>query len=360
MKKEREREILMLLGYYDYQLHMGIVRYAKKAGWVLDFYHDMRTLPYDWEGDGIIAFITEDKELKDFINTKKVPVVDFGWQNPDYPKVWNDDKAIGRSGAEYLISRGYRNIGFVYVKGPAPEMNNRIKGFVETCEEHKVTSILLDLLALENKLKQLPKPIAFILADDSYSSKILRLCRKLDIAVPEEISLLGIDNDMYYCELARVPLSSIDSDLEGRGYAAAELLDRIIDGETPSKTPLLIPPKGIIERQSTNILAVPHRKTALALKYIWDNFSDFELTVDKIVERSGMCRSRLDELFNEHLGHSIFNEILRLRLEKAKKLLLETDLKISEISDECGFSGLKHLRRAFKRKFGIGPRGFKK
>lgn len=129
-----------------------------------------------------------------------------------------------------------------------------------------------------------------------------------------------------------------------------------MNGQPPPEKPILIAPKEVEVRESSDILAIPHLPTSKALKYIWDNYRDINLSVDEIVKISGISRRRLEDHFNKYIGHSMPKELLRLRFEEAKKLLQESDLKIFEVADQSGFSSPKYMAKIFRQQLGGFPK----
>jgi LacI family transcriptional regulator len=207
-------------------------------------------------------------------------------------------------------------------------------------------------------LRHLPKPLAVFAAADETALRVLHACEHLGLRVPEEVAVLGCHNDYLTCNFASVRLSSVDDDLELQGYRAARLLDRLMDGEPAPDAPVIIPPKGIVTRASTDIMAVPHREVAIALRFIWQHFREPIQTSD-VAKASGLSRHHLMRLFQTHIGRSIAEEISLKRIEHAKQLLMETNLKAWQIGEEAGFSSIVHFSSAFSRIVGQAPSHFR-
>ena len=275
------------------------------------------------------------------------------------PCVINDDATIGRLAAEHLISRGFRNIGFV-LRSDSIEGSegDRFRSFRKTVEAAGRTFHQLRMKRLAEELPQLPKPIALMAGDDGPAVQVQYICEDLGFAIPQEVAVMGANDDPLQCELAPVPLTSVHHNQDVRGYTAAKVLDSILDGESPPTEPVLITPKGVTVRQSTDIVEIPHVRTATALTFIRDNYSD-QITPDSVATTAFLSRRRLDQLFLKHVGWSIDEEIRRCRLDDAKRLLRETDWKYDAISLECGFSGATHFSRTFTRKEGMSPREYR-
>ena len=171
--------------------------------------------------------------------------------------------------------------------------------------------------------------------------------------------MLGIDNDALICESIPVPLSSVCHDLEGMAYQAAALLDRLMGGRKAPKTIIRVPPRGLVTRRSTDILAVDNLQVARALRYIHDHYSNPLLGVEGIVSATNLSRRSLEKAFRKELSRSLNDEIVRFRMEHVKDLLVTTEMSIAEISIATGFSRPNHLFRTFRRFLGISPRVYR-
>jgi len=210
-----------------------------------------------------------------------------------------------------------------------------------------------------NQLEKLPRPLAVFTGQDNLGATLIEICSRKGIHVPEEISILGVDDIELLCDCLAVPLSSIDTNLEKMGYTAAQQLDRLMRGEiTNDAPPILIPPKEIICRQSTDSLAVPHPAVVIALKYIKEHFNE-SITLEDIGEHAGMSKRGMEKAFLKHLGISPATELRRVRLDNAKQLLTETTDKISSIAYDCGYSNSSNLSFAFNRETGMSPRTYR-
>jgi LacI family transcriptional regulator len=177
----------------------------------------------------------------------------------------------------------------------------------------------------------------------------MRACDDAGLNVPEEVAILGCHNDPFICDFAPVPLSSIDDDLERVGYEGAKLLAQMMGGKPGPRNPVLIPPKGVVTRMSTNILAVADPKLARAMQFILEHYQDNSIGSPEVATAAGLSRSALDRAFKKNIGRSPAQEITSVRVKQAKKLLLETNLKAHEIAAKTGFSGIVHFSQAFQR-----------
>jgi LacI family transcriptional regulator len=188
---------------------------------------------------------------------------------------------------------------------------------------------------------------------------VLQACDDAGVTVPDEVGVLGCDNDPTVCHYTPVPLSSIDIDWDRIGYDAAQLLDRMMDGEVAPSEPVLIPPQGVVARMSTNILAVPDARIARALRFIWEHFPEPISSVD-VAQEAGLNRRTLERGFGKYLNRSVCHEITRVRIERAKLLLGKPELKAHEIAEQCGFSSIVTFSEAFLRVTGMRPSDYRK
>jgi LacI family transcriptional regulator len=385
------RRILMLMGVYYADMHAGIARYAREAGWVLNNMYAMGGLaPSWWHPDGIICLIGTPKDIHALRLFPKRPIVDVsrGWvanampprlrpAGRGVPRALYDNPGIGRLAAQHFLERGFKDIAF-FNYGNFWMETERIPAFRTTVERaggryheipyHRHFSMIPPHASrnevtahrwLVDVLKRLPRPLAVFAAADDFALNLLSACDEAGLAVPEEIAVLGCDNTKLTCEHAPIPLSSVDNDIEGLGYEAARLLDRLMDGRPAPAQPVIVPAKGIVVRQSTNILAVPHPKVARALRFIWEHFHE-PIQIPDVAGFAGLSRRALEEAFRKHLDRTLSDEITRCRIERAKKLLLETRLKAHQIAERTGFSGIMHFSRAFLRITGTRPSFFRR
>lgn len=358
----KRKTVTFLPGYYEYRIHLGIVRYARKANWIL-----LRGLAeVTPDIDGIISFHANHKEIIDAVENSKVPVVDLSVKSEKMkvPCVIHDNKAIGRMGGEYLCNLGFKDIAYAQLS-THPNDYDRMLGLKEEVLKRNKSFHLLDYKTLKEELKQKflnrnkQEPFALMCPNDRLAVGAMRVCEDLNLRIPHDVALLGVDDDILQCDLAPIPLSSVNTNFEAVGYKAAELLDKMLQGEQIPNTATLIPPVNVVARQSTNICAVPHLQTSQALLYLKENFNR-KLNLESVALDSGMCRRRLEDAFKKHVGHSMRAELTRLRLEHAIKLLRGTDLKLMAVADESGFSSLEHMSRIFKREFNNSPANYRK
>lgn len=369
------RRVLMALGYYDHQLHHGIVRYAREAGWILDTsMAHYGTIPDHWQGDGILTLLLSNRDdIIQFVERSTVPVVSLTTDVDSLaiPRVQLDNVRIGQLAAEHLIDRGFTNLGF-YKFSDINDVRGREEGFRRAVEQAGRTFFSLDWHAaserqphrrwfdwLKRQLQQLPLPIGIMAQSDNRASLLISACEAVGIAVPEQVAVVGVDNDQYACEFASVPVSSVDSNRESLAYEGAVLLGKLMEGGAAPESPVVVSPKGVVVRKSSDILAIEHKAVAQALSFIWAHFLE-PINVDDVIEASRMSRCGLYRAFEKHVGRSIGDELARKRVEQAQKLLAESDAKLHRIANLSGFSGGEHFSRAFTRLVGMTPSDYRR
>lgn len=361
--------VLMALEWYDSKIHEGIAHYAKEAGWILDAsMARTNTMPENWDGDGVITLLHEENsKYMPYIRALDLPTVGIGYALQDhYPVLIGDHEKTGALGAEHFLERNFRNFTFVFFDNGTLE-NERCAGFEKALElsgkpyelqkwknpiRTKTRSYREVRDWLVEQLKKAPKPLAMMAQNDDSAILILYACADAGISVPEEVAVLGADNNPLICDFAPIPLSSVDCDLHTLGYNAGRILDKIINGKQPPKSPFLSPPKEVVLRRSTDIPAVDNPAIAKAIRFIWDHAEE-PINVETVIKQTNMSRSLVYHEFDQAIGSSIAKEITRCRINKAKELLSTTDLSINEIAPACGFTGVVSFCRAFNRETGM-------
>jgi LacI family transcriptional regulator, galactose operon repressor len=370
-----QMNVLLALGRYNPKTHRGVARFAGQHNWHLNAEMAYSGhLPSGWSGDGILTLLDTQRDLIEFIRTARVPVVDLSVIREDIavPRVAGDHYLIGALAAEHFIERGFRHFAWfsVFTDGVA---RLRLNGFQETlarigatCDSwffdsqpDKRRDEWTDKCAfLEHRLKLIPKPAAVFAFCDIDAANVLDACANAGLAVPEEVAILGTDNNELICESVRVPLSSVNHDLEGVGYEGAALLHRLMQGARAPKSLKLIPPKAITVRQSTEVLAVNHEPTRRAIQFLQENYRK-RIGAEDVAAICGMSRRKLDQSFHQHVGRSISDQLAALRIIRAKELLLRTDLSAADVAAETGFNTPQYFNNVFSRATGLTPRSFR-
>jgi LacI family transcriptional regulator len=370
------KKVLLAFDWYDQRIYRGIARYASEHRWHLSPYlFSDRFIPHKWPADGAITCFG--KVLSNFILSLDMPKIDISISDiPEkIPRVTVNNDKIGRLAAEHFIARGFHNFAFYNWKIVDVNHTRReaffdaltAAGIPQNCQhiiEQPSNKIMRDWeshhQAILEQLNNLPRPLAVFAGQDNLGVTLIEICERSGIHVPEEISILGVDNIEFLCECLIVPLSSIDTRLETLGYEAARQLDRLMNGEITRNEPSIqIDPGGVISRQSTDILALTHPAVVAALRFIRNNFSK-PITLDVIAKRSGMSKRGLEKAFIKHLGRSPAAELRRIRLDHAKRMLTETNEKTEAIAAACGYSNSSNLSFAFNKATGMSPRAYRK
>jgi LacI family transcriptional regulator len=227
----------------------------------------------------------------------------------------------------------------------------------DTTLKHEETG-LTDGEAVAQWIKTLPKPIGLMACNDIRGQQVLNACRAVGVAVPDEVAVIGIDNDEVLCELSDPPLSSVVPNTERIGYAAAALLDHMMAGKKAPKQPLVIGPLGIVTRRSTDVLAIEDRHIASAVRFIRERACD-GVDVGDLLRAVPLSRSTLERRFFKVLNRSPKEEILRVRMNRAKQLLAETDFPLSWIAEKLGLEHSEYLSVIFKKRTGMTPANFR-
>jgi LacI family transcriptional regulator len=379
---------------YGRGLLRGIARYVRgEPQWsVLQQERALGDAPPDWltrEGlDGILARV-ESPALAECVRTLGVPAVDLRGLRPlaGVPVITTDEAAVARLAAEHLIERGFRQFAFCGFGGADYSMARmrQFTGYVEAAG-HPVATYESPLLGLgvdtshiesgavprhrelAEWLRSLPKPIGIMACNDIRGRQVLDACREAGIDVPDEIAVIGVDNDDVLCDLSDPPMSSVIPDTGRIGFEAAALLDRMMGGQPAPAQPILIDPVGVITRRSTDVLAVEDPQVAAALRFIREHACDginVEAVLDHLARAVGtgggpVSRSTLDRRFHQTLGRSAKEEILRVRLARVRQLLRETDEPLSNIAAMVGIGHTEHLSVLFKRTTGETPGTFRR
>ena len=377
------RQVALLVEWsraYGRGVLRGIGKYVQTHGrW--EVYHTERNLSdtapswlRKWKGDGIIARI-ENPRLAGQIKRMQIPFVDL-YEHEGKERlstVLTDNGAIARLAAGHLIERELKHFAYCGLPGIFSS-DERCRCFVEYLSSvgydvhvyepsHRHPTKLISAnedfelrreAGIVRWLHALPKPIGLMACNDLRAHQILMVCDENRLAVPEEVAVIGVDNDEVICGLTRPPLSSVEQNPEEVGYQAAALLDRLMQGETPPKEPMIIPPRGIVARQSTDIVAVADAELASALHHIRKHACD-GLSVGELAKSVAMSRRTLERRFLQCLGRSPKDEIDRVQLGHVKRLLATTDYPLVKIAQLTGFRYVESMCALFKKTIAQTP-----
>jgi LacI family transcriptional regulator len=367
---------------YGRTLLMGVSQYIREYGpW--NVYIEQRSLqdpapPWldHWDGDGIISRASTPQSARQVVRSG-IPTVDLNDQvrNLGLPQIHSDHAAIARMAAEHLMERGFRH--FAYFGFPVFEWSVRRKEAFARCirdaghhfHENRVTpraswghqqaSWQEEMKNVARWIKRLPKPLGVMAGNDSRGKQLLDACRRAGVAVPEEVAVIGVDNEELACQLALPPLSSVIPDAFRVGYEAAALLDLLMKGRPTSEPLRYIPPLGVVTRQSTDVTAIPDPRVAGAMSFIREHACE-GIGVEDVLDHVLISRSVLQHLFREILGKTIHDVITDVRIQRVKQLLAETDLPLAAIAERTGFSYSEYLSTVFRRETGRTPSSYRR
>jgi LacI family transcriptional regulator len=379
----RRRRVAVLVDFsrsYGRTILLGIAKYLREHhDWSVqsEEWRWVDAVPawfQNWDGDGAIAWV-ETPEMNAIVKKLKVPVVDVRGSAPGcrFPLVDTDNRAVANLVAEHFMERGFRYYAFCGFVG-ANYSDKRSQFFQERlrraglgCSVYQPPEIarnpqtlelekrgLLFEEHLERWLSGLPKPVGIMACNDIRGQQIMNACRRQSLVVPETVAVVGVDNDEIFCELSDPPLSSVALDTLRIGYESANLLERMMAEIKPPVGPMLIPPLEIITRRSSDALAIDHPKLVAGARFLREHAFEAVQVVDA-ARLAGMSRRQFERLFMKYVGRAPKAEVLRLRLEHVKKLLVDTDWPLSRIADQTGFKSAAYLHAVFSQKMKMTP-----
>lgn len=333
-------------------------------------------LPPGWRGDGIIARVGTRAAAR-HVAAAHVPVVNISAieiPGADFPRVATDLLAAGRLAAEHLLDAGFKHFAYYGLEGRS-YVERHYQGFAQAvsavCAACPFYGTTFEAGAgartawqtrqqgLFRWLKKLPKPVAIVTWTTEQGREVIHACRRAGLLVPEQVAVLAGDNDELLCEACVPSLSGIALSSERIGFEAATLLDRMMHGARPPKRPVLIAPTGVLARQSTDTLAVDDPDLARAVAFIRGHATD-PIQVSDVLREVPVSRRWLERRFQEVLGRGPAAEIRRVRLQRARFLLAETDMPVPQVAESAGFGSREYLAAAMKLQTGLSPRQYRR
>lgn len=357
---------------YARGLLQGIITYLREhRGWSVHLAEHGRgdTPPAwlaRWDGDGVIARI-ENRAIAQALAGLKMPIIDVSAARllPKLPWFETDDEAISRLAAEHFMERGFKN--FAFCGNPKFDWSNWRGGYFEKVVRtanypnftYQPPAVELgdedvEVEHIGEWISSLPKPVGIMACYDFRGRQVLDACRRRAIAVPDEVAVIGVDNDELLCNLSDPPMSSVMPNVHRTGYRAAELLDRLMAGEKSRSEAHFIEPLGIATRQSTDVLAIEDANLVRAIRFIRERACT-GISVKDVLRAAPQSRRILESRFKKLLGRTPHEEILRVQLDRAKMLLAETKLSMSQIAERSGFTHVEYFSAVFKREVGSPP-----
>ena len=333
----------------------GVLKWAKK-----------------WEADAIIAQFDDDDEVELFRQNGIVALAqDFKSRFSVIPNITSKYELTGQMAADFFLQKGFRNFAFygykdvVWSEERCMGFRDRVteKGFGNSFFEYQKQPLenlwYYESEPLADWIKSLPHPVALMACDDTQGNRIMEVCRVLGIHIPEEISVLGVDNDEIICSLSEPPLSSVSLNIAKGGYEAARLIDKLMQDKESAYEDVIIQPVTIVNRLSTDIYATDNPAILAALRYIHQNLAN-KINVEDIVKQVPLSRRLLEVRFRQVTGQSIYQYVSDLRMERFSQLLLAGNEPIADLAMQVGLSDFKNLSRQFKSWKGCTPIEFRK
>lgn len=353
----------------------GIANYARHHGpWA--FYWEPGGLEKAWpqlknlEADGIIL---RDIEKVESILAYKLPTVVVGHSQSEIHGLANvvtDSEAIGAMAAEHLISRGFRQFAFCGLEGfPWSTLRGEsfsrylaARGFA-THFYHRPIGVDLPIRQGERNhmaqwLKSLPKPVGLMACNDDRGEEVIEACKMAALQVPDEVAIIGADNDDLVCDLSDPPLSSIAINFERAGYESAQVLDQLMQGHKVKEKNIIVPATHVVTRRSTDLVAVDNPQLATALRFIRDHAREI-ISVPDVARAAGLSRRVLEKRFRKLLRRSALSEIRRVHVDQICRMLVETNQSIAQIAQALGYNGTEHVARYFRREKQMTPLAYR-
>lgn len=378
--RAKQKNVLVALGWNDNRLIQGIAAYATQHRWHLaahSIIHE-KVIPWGWQGDGVLAWLAAGDDLAEFVRSVKKPTVDFSLRRPHLPfaRVVQDHARTGQLAAEHFLERGLQHF-LCCSDSDNWSQEERGEGFVarlkeagRTCEwvrwhqahqNHAAsgTEWLRRRRWLLGHIQRAPKPIAVFAATGTLAVELQEICEDASIKIPSEVAIVGIEDLLLSVGATNRAVSGVNTNLEEQGYQGAALLDRMMRGGKSPTEPVRIPPAGVITRKSSDILAIGHQGLSRALHFIAEHFAD-DINVDDVARAAGMSRRGVHLAFTEQLGCTPGDKLRNVRLESARRLLIETDEKIASIAPQSGYKSLSTFFTTFQRAEKVSPAEFRK
>jgi len=381
MAKTRNVAMLFAAGWESTErLRRGVIDYVRrKTRWTITampetFGPSVRSLA-GWTGDGVLANVRRKSEAH-AAHKLGIPVVALSGALEEglLPRVLTDNEAIGRLGAEHLLDCGFRRLAF-YGRRGAYDISLRRRGFVDccaragaACQTFQAPSLFGQWAGwshagqkLDAFLAGLKPPLGIMACDDLRARRVLDSCRRVGYRVPDDVAILGVDNNELICEFCDPPVSSVARADRQMGYDSAALLDRLMAGKRPPKGDILLPPTGVVRRRSTDVLAIEDPQVAAAVAFIREHIAR-PFGVESVMPHVSVSRRWLEQRFKATVGCTIYQYICRTRVERAKDLLAAPGRKrlLKDIARSCGFGSAKRFRLVFERLTGQSPARYRR
>lgn len=388
-KTKRVAVLTGLDGGYSRQVVRGVTAYVRPTRpWLMQFAaptFDALALLRRWRPHGILGSISE-PQFAAALRRLKTPVVNWASSGVDLPHVGVDNDAIARLAADYLLRRGFRHLAYCgvslysYSRQRGAAFHAALRAHQLIADDFEVGSHIGSDSSwgwawapaeprLKRWLARLPRPAAIFACNDPLAVVLSEACHELGLRIPEDVALLGVTDDDVVCEMAYPPISSIGVPQRRIGFESARLLDRMMSARTAQPqaalktrdqggTSMLFGPTGVTTRQSSDILATADRQVATALRFIREHL-DEPIQIADVARTAGLNRRVLEKRFRAVMSQSPLATIREARLERARRLLAETDLAVHDIASMCGFRSPERMSKVFRQILNCSPSGFR-
>src|ERR1700722_3141729 len=374
---KNQKRVLVALGWYDYRLHRGIEKFAQEHNWHLSANLTReKVIPWGWEGDGILAWLGAGDDLAEFVVDAKKPTIDFSYRRKhlNFARVLEDHSHAAQLVAEHFLSRGFEHFLF-YSDTDNWSYEERGESFIKALKRsghacawlrwHRSPEYRNDREQWKRKrkwlvaqLKSVSAPLAVFAANDELALEILETCESARFDVPGQVAIVGAENYLLAPDAMHTPISSVDTNLEALGYTGASILEDLMNGKPAPEKPIRVPAVGIITRKSSDLLAVKHKGVANSLRFIWEPASQ-PISVKDLVGVAAMSRRGLHKAFLDNVGRTPGQELQRVRIERAKRLLADSNHKLEVLANMCGYQSANSFGVAFKQAMGQSPKRFR-
>lgn len=362
---------LDMVGGYGREVLRGVMQFANRVGnweFVMPpmYSLDRKRTVSPRAVDGIVAMLHDARTFHPF-RRAGVPLVNVARTLDDdtlaslnLPSVLPDDGAIGGLAYAYFHDRGFRNFGFCG-HPTAAWSRAREKAFAAGAARDGLpchSAHVADAVPAD-WVRSLPLPAAILAGNDRYAWHAVDACRDVGLRVPEDVAVLGVDDDVLLTDMVRPTLSSVKPAAFNVGFEAGRVLSSLLQGAKVSSRPLLVPPEGVVTRHSTDVLVIEDEAALAAARFIRENAARL-ISIDDVVDAAATGRRTLERRFKAAFGRSLHDELRRVRLDRAMRLLRETSLDMPTVAEQCGFSGQARFSTVFRQHTGTTPTDFRR
>jgi LacI family transcriptional regulator len=370
------KRILYASRSFNEDLTDRVAHEVNSRGWQMDLQMCLtQEIPESWSGDGIITQVA-DKQVRSFFARAGCPVLSLNLNifPSGIPCVANDPGEVSRMAAEHFLQRGFHHFAFCpYPVAGEYTAQRNMAAFCQRLESEPHTFHHIERPRtpsdtgnrwahrqkwIRQQLVQLPKPVAIFSYDAALAIEIVEACHAEQLHIPDQVSVLNVFGFPFLTKCSRVPLSAIEYDNNLKVRVACDLLEAMMNGAPAPKEPVLIPIKGITTRASTDTIAASTPSVAKAIRFMLDHYAD-SISTNDTMRISGLSRTALFTAFKKDIGQTPHAVLTHIRLDKAKNMLRETDAKLHEVAEACGFNHPVGLHHHFKQALNMSPGAYR-